>query len=158
MIRMMVIEKDKILPDSHTEGTSLSPSDPVRFVWDKTTKQSVHNSRMKTRVLEDIKENQRLYKHVNSKEFSKKVLDTAFEQCFTTFRAKFKAQRDRLIAEHLKKREDGKARKARHLSRRKIVCISISFLVSQGYSPMLNNCVDTETHQSFREPKQDTNV
>lgn len=126
MIRMMVIETDKKLPDSHTEGTSLSLSDPVRFVWDKTTKQSVHNSRMKTRVLEDIKENQRLYKHVNPKEFSKKVLDTAFEQCFTTLRTKFKSQRDRLIAEHLKKREDGKARKARHLSRRKIVCIFIS--------------------------------
>ncbi|KJA29931.1 hypothetical protein HYPSUDRAFT_174932 [Hypholoma sublateritium FD-334 SS-4] len=119
MLRMMSVETDKELPDSHTEGTSLSPSEPVRFVWDKTTKQSVHNSRMKTRVLEDIQQQKRLYKYVDRKEFGKKSLDTAFEQCFTTMRQKFKSQRDERIAEHQKRREDGKARKSRHISRRK---------------------------------------
>ncbi|KAF8974179.1 hypothetical protein BDZ97DRAFT_1647498 [Flammula alnicola] len=120
ILRMMDIETDKELPDSHTEGTSLRPSEAVRFVWDKTTKQSVHNGRMKTRVLDAIKDNKRLYKHVPHKEFTKKNLDAAFEQCFVTLRQKFKAQRDGLTAESQKKREDGKARKARHLSRRKI--------------------------------------
>lgn len=125
MLRMMSVETDKELPDSHTEGTSLSPSEPVRFVWDKTTKQSVHNSRMKTRVLEDIQQQKRLYKYVDRKEFGKKPLDTAFEQCFTTMRQKFKSQRDERIAEHQKKREGGKARKSRHISRRKIVRLGI---------------------------------
>lgn len=125
MLRMMCTETDKGLPDSHTEGTSLGPTEPIRFVWDKTTKQSVHNSRMKARVLEDIVENKRLYKHVNRKEFGKKTLDNAFEACFTTLRQKFKSQRDDRIAEHQKKREDGKARKSRHMSRRKVVRVDI---------------------------------
>jgi len=119
ILKMMDVETDKELPDGHAEGTQLDSSEPIRFVWDKTTKQSVHNGRMKTRILEDIKENQHRYKDVSSKDFSKKTLDAAFEQCFVTFRQKFKTQRDELAASHLKKREDGKARKARHLSRRK---------------------------------------
>ncbi|PFH51403.1 hypothetical protein AMATHDRAFT_74957 [Amanita thiersii Skay4041] len=120
LLRCMELETDKQLPDSHIEGASLDPTKPVRFVWDKTTKQSVHNSRMKTRILSDIKSKRVLYKHVPDKDFSKKTLEAAFEQCFTTFRQKFKAQRDAVVATNLKQREDQKARKARHLSRRKI--------------------------------------
>lgn len=121
-LRMMQIETDKELPDSHTEGEHLGPDDPVRFVWDKTTKQSVHNSRMKTRIMEDIREATQLYKYVPKKDFmKKKVLEAVFEQCFVTFRQKFRAQRDALSAQSLKKREDTKARRARRISRRKIV-------------------------------------
>ncbi|KAF8913783.1 hypothetical protein CPB84DRAFT_1720486 [Gymnopilus junonius] len=120
ILKMMDLETDKQLPDSHAEGTQLDPTEPIRFVWDKTTKQSVHNARMKTRVLDDIKDKRRLYKDVSSKDFSKKVLDGAFEQCFVTLRQKYKTQRDALAASLVKKREDGKARKARHLSRKKI--------------------------------------
>ncbi|PPQ77347.1 hypothetical protein CVT25_010929 [Psilocybe cyanescens] len=120
IIRMMDRETDKDLPDSHIEGTTLDPSEPVRFVWDKTTKQSVHNARMKRKILDDIKDNRHLYKDVPQKEFTKKNLDAAFDQCFITFRQKFKSQRDALSASHLKLREEAKARKARHLSRRKI--------------------------------------
>lgn len=119
---MMDQETDKDLPDSHIEGTPVDPMDPVRFVWDKTTKQSVHNARMKKKILDDIKENRRLYKDVPRNEFTKKNLDTAFDQCFVTFRQKFKAQRNNITAAHLKQREEAKARRARHLSRRKIVC------------------------------------
>lgn len=120
-LRMMRVETDKELPDSHAEGVPLGPDDPVRFVWDKTTKQSVHNSRMKTRIMNDIKENSQLYKHVPRKDFTKKVLEGVFEQCFVTFRQKYRAQRDALTAQNLKKREDAKARRARRVSRRKIV-------------------------------------
>ncbi|KAF5388452.1 hypothetical protein D9615_000536 [Tricholomella constricta] len=120
ILRLMQVESDKHLPDSHREDMPLGPKDPVRFVWDKTTKQSVHNSRMKERVIADIKANRRMYKHVVDKDFLKKVLDAAFEASFVTFRQKFKAQRDEALALHHKKREENKARKARHLSRRKI--------------------------------------
>ena len=120
--RMMNIESETRLPDSHIEGNPLGPTEPVRFVWDKTTKQSVHNARMRTRILEDIMAKRRNYKHVPRKDFSKKSVETAFEQRYVTLRQKFRAQRDKLTAENAKKREDHKAQKARHLSRRKIVC------------------------------------
>ncbi|KAJ6628778.1 hypothetical protein B0H10DRAFT_1777225 [Mycena sp. CBHHK59/15] len=118
-ILLMMDLPDKRLPDSHTEGEALEPTQPVRFVWDKTTKQSAHNGRMKLRILEDLKARRRLYKHVPDKDFNKKVVDAAFEQSFTTFRQKFKTQRDALAASNFRKREDLKARKSRHVARRK---------------------------------------
>ncbi|TEB30180.1 hypothetical protein FA13DRAFT_1733998, partial [Coprinellus micaceus] len=101
---MLGVSSDGVLPDSHGEGTALEENGPVRFVWDKTTKQSIHNARMKIRT----------------KDFGKKILDAAFEQCFTTFRAKYRAQNDNEVAQMSKKREEAKARKARHVSRRKM--------------------------------------
>ncbi|KAG6821582.1 hypothetical protein H0H93_000091 [Arthromyces matolae] len=89
---LMDIESDKNLPESHLEGVTLGPGNPVRFVWDKTTKQSVHNSRMKARVLEDIKLNRKKYKHVVEKDFTKKNLEASFEACFVTLRQKYKVQ------------------------------------------------------------------
>lgn len=126
----MDLANDKELPDSHTEGEPLEPPNPVRFVWDKTTKQSAHNGRMKLRVLEDFRARRRLYKHVPDKDFSKKVVDAAFEQSFTTFRQKFRTQRDALAASRVKQREDTKARKSRHMARRKTVCLVLSFFTS----------------------------
>ncbi|KAL0067575.1 hypothetical protein AAF712_005290 [Marasmius tenuissimus] len=120
VIRLMGLESDKELPDSIAEGQTLGPEDPVRFVWEKTTKQSVHNGRMKTRVIEDIRENRRrLYKHVSERDFSKKTLDSVFDQYFTTLRQKYKAQKDDAAAEHQKSRESLKAMKARRLQRKK---------------------------------------
>ncbi|KAJ7129511.1 hypothetical protein C8R44DRAFT_700337 [Mycena epipterygia] len=119
LLLLMDLANDKELPDSHTEGEPLEPPNPVRFVWDKTSKQSAHNGRMKLRVLEDFRARRRLYKHVPDKDFSKKVVDAAFEQSFTTFRQKFRTQRDALVASRLKQREDTKARKSRHMARRK---------------------------------------
>lgn len=117
----MQLETDKALPDSHIEGTPLASNEPIRFVWDKTPKQSVHNGRMKARFLADIKANRRLYKHVAEKDFNKKSLDAAFDQAFVTLRQKFRAQRDASAALALKRREETKALKARHLSRKKNV-------------------------------------
>ncbi|KAJ7094619.1 hypothetical protein B0H15DRAFT_969605 [Mycena belliarum] len=119
IILLMDLPNDKDLPDSHMEGEPLEPPNPVRFVWEKTTKQSAHNGRMKLRVLEDFRARRRLYKHVPDKEFSKKVVDSTFEQSFTTYRQKFRTQRDMLAASRLKQREDTKARKSRHVARRK---------------------------------------
>lgn len=135
--RMMKIESETQLPDSHIEGNPLGPTEPVRFVWDKTTKQSVHNARMRDRILEDIMAKRRNYKHVPRKDFSKKSVETAFEQRYVTLRQKFRAQRDNLTAENDKKREDHKARKARHLSRRKIVC-PITYLIIATFSHHLS--------------------
>ncbi|KAK7054206.1 hypothetical protein R3P38DRAFT_2855776 [Favolaschia claudopus] len=115
----MDLANDKNLPDSHIEGQPLDSPSPVRFVWDKTTKQSAHNGRMKLRIIEDLRTRKRMYKHVPDKEFSKKVVDSAFEQSFTTFRQKFRTQRDAMAASRVKQREDAKARNARHLGRRK---------------------------------------
>ncbi|THV08392.1 hypothetical protein K435DRAFT_958967 [Dendrothele bispora CBS 962.96] len=119
ILHLMELDGDKELPDSHNEGTALETSQPVRFVWDKTPKQSVHNARMKKRVLEDLKTNRRKYKHVPDKEFNQKSLDASFDQCFTTLRQKFKTQRDSRAAESQKRREDAKAKKSRRLSRKK---------------------------------------
>ena len=121
IVRLMGFEDDKQLPDSHPEAVPLGPEEPIRFVWDKTTKQSVHNARMKARILADLKANRKLYRHVPEKDFGKKIIDAAFEQSFTTLRQKFKAQRDAATAASFKKREDLKSRTARHLSRRKLV-------------------------------------
>ncbi|KAF8195723.1 hypothetical protein K438DRAFT_782156 [Mycena galopus ATCC 62051] len=108
------------LPDAHTEGAPLEPPAPVRFVWDKTTKQSAHNGRMKLRILDDFRDTRkRLYKHVPEKECAKKVVDSAFEQAFTTLRQKWRTQRDVGAAERQRDREDAKARKSRHVARRK---------------------------------------
>ncbi|KAG6903491.1 hypothetical protein C0995_005514 [Termitomyces sp. Mi166 len=120
ILRMMKIDSDKELPDSHTEGVILGPEDPVRFVWDKTTKQSVHNTRMKTRILVDIKAKRKKYKHVPDKDFGKKNLESSFEACFITLRQKFKAQNNPDDAQKYKQREDTKARRARHVSRKKL--------------------------------------
>lgn len=148
ILLVMDIETDKELPDSHTEGQPLEPNQPVRFVWDKTTKQSVHNARMKARVLADIKEKRRLYKHVANKDFGKKILDAAFEQSFVTFRQKFKTQRDARSAVTYKSREENKARKARHLSRRK----TVSHLSLYHASVPFLKYISPETEQSLRSP------
>ena len=145
ILHMMDLDTDRDLPDTHPESTSLASSDPIRFVWDKTTKQSVHNARMKKRVIEDIKENRVLYKHVSNREFNKKQLDVVFEQCFVTLRQKFKNQRDEAFAHNYRQREEAKARKARHLSRRKTVrCYFVS-----GYAGFYH-LVSTETDQPRR--------
>ncbi|KAG2077271.1 hypothetical protein BDR04DRAFT_1000628 [Suillus decipiens] len=119
LLRVMQIEDDKHLPDVHTEGIVLGPNDPVRFVWDKTPKQSVHNGRMKERVLHDLRAHRHLYKHVPDKDFNKKSLESVFDQAFVTFRQKFRAQRDASIALNQKQREDIKAMRSRRLSRKK---------------------------------------
>ncbi|KAJ3739527.1 hypothetical protein DFH05DRAFT_1513690 [Lentinula detonsa] len=119
LLRLMGVEDNQSLPDSQPEGTAYDPSQPVRFVWDKTTKQSVHNMRTKALVLEDIKQNRRLYDELPDRDFSKSILESAFEQSFTNMRQRFKAQRNMAEAENMKSRGDQRAQNSRRLSRRK---------------------------------------
>lgn len=119
--RAMRIDTDKHLPDSHIENTPLPLTEPIRFVWDKTPKQSVHNGRMKARFIADLKAHRHRYKHVPDKDFNKKTIDSAFDQAFITLRQKYRAQRDESAALRIKQKEDAKALKARRLNRKKTV-------------------------------------
>ncbi|EPQ59400.1 hypothetical protein GLOTRDRAFT_136278 [Gloeophyllum trabeum ATCC 11539] len=119
MLKSMGLENDKQLPDNHIEGAPLGPSEPVRFVWLKTIKQSEHNANMRKRVLEELKANRKLYKHVPEQDFNDATLEAVFDQAFTTFRHKFKTQKDAFIAEQQRAKETQKAMKARRLLRKK---------------------------------------
>ncbi|KAI0638065.1 hypothetical protein C8Q77DRAFT_1153750 [Trametes polyzona] len=117
--KMMGIKHGDDLPESHFEGAPFIMDQPVRFVWGKTPRQSAHNAAMKKRIVADIKANRTAYKHVADKEFNKKMLDSVFDQVFTTLRQKFKAQSDTTTATRLQRRENNKALKARRLQRKK---------------------------------------
>jgi hypothetical protein len=125
MLHMMQVVSDKDLPDSHPENTPLSRSAPIRFVWDKTPRQSAHNAAMKKRVVEDLRSEQtrRRFRHVPEKDFAKSTVEKAFDQCFTTLRQKFRAQRDAHAASRLREREDKKAKRARRVMRKKNVSL-----------------------------------
>jgi hypothetical protein len=58
--RVLGVNPEDGLPPSHHEGLPLSAKEPVRFVWEKTIKQSKHNAQMKERVLADLRANRRL--------------------------------------------------------------------------------------------------
>ncbi|TFY61592.1 hypothetical protein EVJ58_g4419 [Rhodofomes roseus] len=120
ILRLMQLSDDKSLPDSHIEGESLPMDEPVRFIWEKTSKQSSHNAAMKRRIIVDLQANRSMYKHVPEKDFARKNMENVFDQAFTTMRQKFKAQRDTTAARHLRRREDRKSLKARRASRKKI--------------------------------------
>ncbi|KAI0677131.1 hypothetical protein C8Q78DRAFT_68348 [Trametes maxima] len=117
--KMMKLKHGEDLPESHFEGAPFLTDQPVRFVWNKTAKQSAHNAAMKRRVVNDIKAHRTRYKHVPDKDFNKKNLDSAFDQVFTTLRQKFKAQKDTTAATRLQRRENHKALRARRLQRKK---------------------------------------
>lgn len=118
---MMKLHHGEALPPSAFEGVPIGADEPVRFVWDKTPKQSATNAAMKQRVVADLRASRHKYKHVPEKEFAKKAADAAFEQVFTTLRQKYKAENDAAAASRLKRREDHKALKARRLLRKKTV-------------------------------------
>ncbi|KAJ4478283.1 hypothetical protein J3R30DRAFT_3890102, partial [Lentinula aciculospora] len=116
---LMAVEDNQDLPDSKSDGATNDSAQPIRFVWDKTTKQSVHNMRTKAFVLEDMKQNRQLYNELPDRDFSKNILESAFEQSFTSLRQRFKAERDVKEAENMKSRSDQRAQNARRLARRK---------------------------------------
>jgi hypothetical protein len=111
------------LPPSHFEGLPLHDNEPVRFVWEKTIKQSKHNALMKERVLADLRANRRLYELVPDTDFTPKAVSSAFDQAFSTFRQKYRVQTDPTILLTVKTREDQKAMKSRRLHRKKLVRI-----------------------------------
>ena len=112
------------LPPSHYEGLPLCDTEPVRFVWEKTIKQSKHNAVMKERVLADLRTHRRLYEHVPEADFAPKALSSAFDQAFSTFRQKYKVQIDPTVSLTVKTREEQKAIKSRRFHRKKLVRIS----------------------------------
>ncbi|CDO71324.1 hypothetical protein BN946_scf184908.g82 [Trametes cinnabarina] len=118
--KMMKLKPDDELPESHFEGAPLLADQPVRFVWNRTIKQSAHNAAMKRRVVDDLMANRARYKHVEDKEFSKKNLEIVFDQAFTTLRQRYKAQSDTAVANRIQRKENQKALKARRLQRKKM--------------------------------------
>ena len=119
ILTCMGLESDRELPPSHKDEYLFRPTDQVRFVWDKTTKKSQHNASMKSRIINDIIANKELYPLVPVKDFTITKLDSVFEQSFMTFRQKYAAQRGN--KSYGQDRAENKARKARRLSRKKIV-------------------------------------
>ena len=121
ILRSMALKSDKNLPDGHVEGQPLQDDQPVRFVWDKTPKASSHNAAMKIRIIKELRQNRDQYKDIQDSEFNDKTLESAFEQVFSTFRSKFKTQRDDVVAANAKQREETKATKSRRVRRKKAV-------------------------------------
>jgi hypothetical protein len=119
--RTLRVSPEDELPPSHREGLPLSDSEPVRFVWEKTIKQSKHNALMKERVLTDLRANRRLYEQVPDADFALKAVSSAFDQAFSTFRQKYKAQTDPTVLLTVKTREEQKAMRSRRLHRKKLV-------------------------------------
>ncbi|KAF5390640.1 hypothetical protein D9757_002659 [Collybiopsis confluens] len=116
ILYLMQVQADQKIPDNQPEGMAHDASQPLRFVWDKTVKQSVHNMHMKSFVLEDIKQNRQLYMELPDRDFSKNILESAFEQTFTTLRQNYKSQQDLW---HSKSRSDQRAQNSRRLARKK---------------------------------------
>jgi len=97
----------------------LDNSEPVRFVWERTVKQSPHNSRMRARVIADMIQNRQLYPHVPDKDFSSDSLESVFDQAFSTLRQKSRVQRDSTVALKRHKREAAKSSKGRRVIRKR---------------------------------------
>ena len=121
--RVLGISPEDDLPPSHYEGLPLCDNEPVRFVWEKTIKQSKHNALMKERVLAHLRAHRKLYEHVPEADFTPKALSSAFDQAFSTFRQKYKVQIDPTVSLTVKTREEHKAMKSRRLHRKKLVHI-----------------------------------
>jgi hypothetical protein len=117
----MGMEEDKQLPDSHIEGAPLDDNEPVRFVWERTVKQSPHNARMRARIIADIIHNRQLYPHVPDKDFIPDSLESVFDQAFSTLRQKSRVQRDTTVALKRRKREAVKSSKGRRATRKRAV-------------------------------------
>ena len=121
--RCMELSPKDPLPDDHIEGAPLSENDPVRFVWERTARQSPHNNAMRKRVIADLRKHRaELYASVPAEDFAqKKKLETVFDQCFKTIKEKRKAQKDENVADYQKMRDDKKAERSRRRERKKSV-------------------------------------
>ncbi|PIL37043.1 hypothetical protein GSI_00735 [Ganoderma sinense ZZ0214-1] len=149
--KMMKLKHDEDLPDSVFEGVIPGPTEPVRFVWNRTTKQSAVNKAMKKRIVADLKAHRNKYKHVPDKDFDKKTLEAAFEQVFTTLRQRFKSQGDAITATRLQRREDHKSLKARRLQRKKTKLVNRTEArkgVPALYPPVLDGALQLDCMSS----------
>lgn len=121
ILRLMDIDDGKALPPSHVSGAPLKIDEPVRFIWDRTTKKHAHNKEMKSRVIKDILVRRDLYPLVPDQEFTEIKLDAAFENAYTSLRQKYNSQTSK------SGRGDAKVQKSRRLERKKTVRFSHSF-------------------------------
>ena len=117
----MDLEHDKELPPTHIEGDPLDADLPVRFVWNQTSRRSAHNGRMKSRILADMIANKDLYPLVPAQEFNRAILDSTFEQAFTTLRQKVATHAEGFAAVKTREKDDIKARRSRRTNRKKTV-------------------------------------
>ena len=124
ILQCMDLENDKELPVSYDEkmGKFIPKDEPVRFIWDQTTRKCPHNNRMKKRVVLDMQANKSLYPLVPAEDFTKPKLESVFEQAFTTLRQKFATQSGAAP------QTDTKAQRSRRVGRKKTV--SFASLVS----------------------------
>ena len=128
ILRMMDVDHDQLLPlsivkNDDDDDVSFDEETPVRFVWNRTTLQSAHNARMKTRVTNDLLENTELYPLVPAQQFTRPRVEAAFEQAFTTFRQKALGN-SKDYSRGKTREKDNKARRSRRFSRKKIVSAS----------------------------------
>lgn len=158
VLRCMRLETDKYLPDGHIEGEPFQDDHPVRFVWDKTPKQSAHNTLMKKRIISALKERRkrkpRTYRYLTDTDFKDRKLEDAFDQVYTTLRQKFRSQRDEFSAQNQKRREEHKAMKVRRLSRKK----AVSTLVNSDFHTTPADSYYTETDKSYHDPKTNGSI
>ncbi|KZT53307.1 hypothetical protein CALCODRAFT_501256 [Calocera cornea HHB12733] len=118
LLRVMGIASDKVLPASHVEDEPYVPGMPIKWVWDKTPKQSPHNGRMKALFIADLQASRSLYPLVAEQDFAYAVVDRAFDQAFVTFRQKARAQAG-LAPETEEQRLEKKSKRARRANRKK---------------------------------------
>ncbi|KZO98197.1 hypothetical protein CALVIDRAFT_535771 [Calocera viscosa TUFC12733] len=119
LLRVMGLHSDKELPASHVEEEPFVPGTPVRWVWDKTPKQSAHNGRMKELFISDLQTCRIIYPLVPGEDFTHAVIDRAFDQAFVTLRQKARAQAG-LAPETEEQRLERKSKRARRANRKKI--------------------------------------
>jgi len=122
--RVLRISLEDDLPPSYYEGLPLCDNEPVRFVWEKTIKQSKHNALMKERVLADLRAHRKLYEHVPEADFTLKAFSYAIDLAYSTFSLQYKVQIDPTVSVTVKTREEQKAMKSRRFHRKKLVRIS----------------------------------
>ncbi|EJU06408.1 hypothetical protein DACRYDRAFT_113120 [Dacryopinax primogenitus] len=118
LLRVMGLSSDKVLPPSHVEGEPNRPGEPIRWVWDKTQKQSAHNAKMKERFITDLQRSRALYPLVREEDFAFATLERAFDQAFITLRRKARSQAG-LTPETEEQRLEKKSKRARRANRKK---------------------------------------
>ena len=113
------------LPPSYDERPfhPLPLTDPVRFVWEKTTRKSAHNARMKARVVSGLMASRDTYPLGPARKSEKLRLEALFEQVFRTLRAKYAAQNPGSCKPRKTSEEQDEARRRgqRRWIRRKVV-------------------------------------
>ncbi|KIY49353.1 hypothetical protein FISHEDRAFT_72686 [Fistulina hepatica ATCC 64428] len=110
------------LPDSYASDEPLPPDSPIRFVWEQPSSWSAHNVAMRKRVISQLLSNRTtLYRNVPEEQWDPPDgLEPIFEQAFTTFRERYRMQRNPQAREKTKERNQEKYARKRRADRKKI--------------------------------------